>query len=85
MQTRQNGPFDKFMLSSILFIVTYGTIKIYAIQIYTTNTCIVRINLMHKFVALGYGQSVEISSISSLMHGSDDPGYHSTDCSHVTQ
>ena len=38
-----NGPLDKFMRflfvhSSTLCIVTYGVIKIYAVQIYATST-----------------------------------------------
>ena len=33
----QNRLLDKFMCSSILCIVTYGVIKIYAVQIYATN------------------------------------------------
>ena len=42
MRIRQNGPLDKFMRflfmrSSTLCIVTYGAIKIYAVQIYATN------------------------------------------------
>ena len=36
MQICQNGPLDKFMRSSVLWIVTYGAIKIYAVQIYAT-------------------------------------------------
>ena len=41
MQICQNGPLDKFMRflfmrSSTLCIVTYGAIKIYAVQIYAT-------------------------------------------------
>ena len=46
MKIRQNEPLDKFMwflfmrssmTSSVLCIVTYGAIKIYAVQIYATD------------------------------------------------
>ena len=39
MQICQNGPLDKFMFmcSSVLCIVMYGVINIYAVQIYVTG------------------------------------------------
>ena len=45
MRIRQNGPLDKFMQflfvrSSALCIVTYGAIKIYAVQIDVTCVCL---------------------------------------------
>ena len=55
---KQIGPLDKFMRflfmrSSALCIVTYVAIKIYVVQ----NLCdqrLTHINLMQKFVPLGY-------------------------------
>ena len=43
MQIRQNWPLDKFMRflfmhSSVQRIAMYGTVKIYAVQIYMTGT-----------------------------------------------
>ena len=38
MRICKNGPLDKFMRSSTLCVVTYGAIKIYAVQIYATST-----------------------------------------------
>ena len=38
MRICQNRPLDKFIHSSTLCIVTCGTIKIYAVQIYATST-----------------------------------------------
>ena len=38
MRIRQNRPLDKFMHSSVLWIVTYDAIKIYTVQIYATGT-----------------------------------------------
>ena len=43
IRIRQNGPLEKFMRflfmrSSVQCIVTYGPIKIYAVQIYATGT-----------------------------------------------